>query len=64
MEFKKAIIVFLAFLSDRVLSNSVGISQSYVERSRKIAGNIKISVDKKDLLKSFNCNRRNTARKE
>jgi len=52
MEFKKAIIVFLAFLSDGVLSNSVGISQSYVERSRKIAGNIKKFIDKKALLKS------------
>ncbi|KAL7052591.1 hypothetical protein ACKWTF_004927 [Chironomus riparius] len=38
MEFQKAIIIFLALLSNSVLSNSVGNSQSYVERRRKIAG--------------------------
>lgn len=52
MEFIKAIIIFLSFLSNGVLSNSVGISQLYVERSRKIAGNVKKSLDKKASLKS------------
>lgn len=47
MEFKKAIIIFLIFLSDAVLSNSVGTSRSYVERRRKIAGKIKISQTNK-----------------
>lgn len=51
MEFKKAIIIFLIFLSDAVLSNSVGTSRSYVERRRKIAGNKKISQTKKNIIK-------------
>lgn len=51
MEFKKSIIIFLIFLSDAVLSNSVGTSRSYVERRRKIAGNKKISQTKKNIIK-------------